>query len=302
MNCWDVHSSASLRRDGGGESTSVANVVKSVLTKYNGDPNKVFVTGASSGAMMTNNMLGLYPDLFEAGAPNAGVPAACFTGAQSSNPSSPDQSCAQATKNNSPSQWGDLARSLYPGYTGKRPRVMVLHGTADGVTRFGNYQHTLDQWANVMGLTASGERTNTPQSSWTEKRYGDGSRLVGYAVQGGGHIIQYNEAHLIQFFGITAGNTATGAPAGPTSTAPGTTPTSQPPVTPITTTTPPPFTPPPQTGTVAEWGQCGGISKFQRHTLEVQNTNNLLDYNGPTGCQSGLRCNKINDYYHQCVR
>ncbi|RPA85987.1 hypothetical protein BJ508DRAFT_411594 [Ascobolus immersus RN42] len=37
-------------------------------------------------------------------------------------------------------------------------------------------------------------------------------------------------------------------------------------------------------GTVAKWGQCGGNG-----------------YNGPTGCVSGSSCQKINDWYSQCL-
>ena len=51
--CWDVSSTQSLTRNGGGDSNAIANMVKSTLAKYNGDPSKVFVTGSSSGAMMT---------------------------------------------------------------------------------------------------------------------------------------------------------------------------------------------------------------------------------------------------------
>jgi acetylxylan esterase len=36
------------------------------------------VTGASSGAMMTNVLLGDYPDVFKAGAAFMGVPFGCF--------------------------------------------------------------------------------------------------------------------------------------------------------------------------------------------------------------------------------
>ena len=46
--------------------------------RYNADPNRIFVTGASSGAMMTNVLLGDYPDVFKAGAAFAGVPFGCF--------------------------------------------------------------------------------------------------------------------------------------------------------------------------------------------------------------------------------
>jgi acetylxylan esterase len=51
--CWDVSSQSALTHDGGGDSNSIANMVTYTLAKYNGDSTKVFVTGSSSGAMMT---------------------------------------------------------------------------------------------------------------------------------------------------------------------------------------------------------------------------------------------------------
>lgn len=51
--CWDVSSKATLTHNGGGNSNSIANMVTYTLNKYNGDASKVFVTGSSSGAMMT---------------------------------------------------------------------------------------------------------------------------------------------------------------------------------------------------------------------------------------------------------
>ena len=41
-------------------------------------PDRVYVTGASSGGMMTNVLLGDYPDVFKAGAAFMGVPFGCF--------------------------------------------------------------------------------------------------------------------------------------------------------------------------------------------------------------------------------
>ena len=52
-SCWDVSSSKSLIRDGGGDSNAIANMVNYTLAEYNADPHKVFVLGSSSGAMMT---------------------------------------------------------------------------------------------------------------------------------------------------------------------------------------------------------------------------------------------------------
>jgi acetylxylan esterase len=52
-SCWDVSSRASLSHNGGGNSNSIANMVTYALERYNGDASKVFVTGSSSGGMMT---------------------------------------------------------------------------------------------------------------------------------------------------------------------------------------------------------------------------------------------------------
>ncbi|KAJ3530801.1 hypothetical protein NMY22_g8421 [Coprinellus aureogranulatus] len=79
MNCWDVTSTASLTHDGGGDSLGLANAVRYALTEWGVDREKVFVTGFSSGAMMTNVMAGTYPDLFKGGAPFAGVAMGCLS-------------------------------------------------------------------------------------------------------------------------------------------------------------------------------------------------------------------------------
>jgi acetylxylan esterase len=59
--CWDVSSKATLTHNGGGNSNSIANMVTWTTSKYNANPNKVFVTGTSSGAMMTVRDLPLSP-------------------------------------------------------------------------------------------------------------------------------------------------------------------------------------------------------------------------------------------------
>lgn len=65
--CWDVSSANTLTHNGGGDSLGIVSMAKYALEKYKGDPNRVFVTGVSSGAMMTNVLIGAYPDLFAAG-------------------------------------------------------------------------------------------------------------------------------------------------------------------------------------------------------------------------------------------
>ena len=51
--CWDVSSKATLTHNGGGDSNTIANMVKWTVSQYKVDSSKVFVTGSSSGAMMT---------------------------------------------------------------------------------------------------------------------------------------------------------------------------------------------------------------------------------------------------------
>jgi acetylxylan esterase len=46
-------SKSALTHNGGGDSNSIANMVTYALNQYKGDASKVFVTGSSSGAMMT---------------------------------------------------------------------------------------------------------------------------------------------------------------------------------------------------------------------------------------------------------
>ena len=59
--CWDVSSDATLHHEGGANSNSIANMVRYTIDEYGADPAKVFVTGSSSGAMMTVRFPSLPP-------------------------------------------------------------------------------------------------------------------------------------------------------------------------------------------------------------------------------------------------
>ena len=126
--CWDVSSRATLTRGGGANSNSIANMVTYTLSQYNADPERVFVAGTSSGAMMTNVMAATYPDLFKAASAYAGVAAGCFyTGTVAGW----NSSCANGQSIASQDAWAKTARDMYPGYTGARPKMMIYHGSAD---------------------------------------------------------------------------------------------------------------------------------------------------------------------------
>jgi acetylxylan esterase len=53
-NCWDVASATVLSHGKHADNEVVANMIDYTIHKYNADPSHVFVTGTSSGCMMTN--------------------------------------------------------------------------------------------------------------------------------------------------------------------------------------------------------------------------------------------------------
>ncbi|MCG5470258.1 PHB depolymerase family esterase [Micromonospora sp. LAH09] len=235
--CWDVYSPQALRRGGGSDPVGLMSMVEHVRQRYAADPARIFATGTSSGAMMTNVMLGVYPDVFAAGASFAGVPFGCFATGGTSEWNS---QCANGQVVRTAQQWGDLVREAYPGYTGQRPRMQIWHGTNDETLRYPNFGEQVKQWTNVHGLSQTPTYTDTPQSGYTRTRYGNSGAtapIEAISMQGVTHNLPVDAAQVIRFFGLD-GTTP------PPTTPPPTTP---PPTTPPPTT-PPPTTPPPTEG------------------------------------------------------
>jgi poly(hydroxyalkanoate) depolymerase family esterase len=202
--CFDVYTQQALRRNGGSDPVSIMSMVNWVEQNRNGDPNRVFVTGASSGAMMTNVLLGDYPDVFKAGAAFMGVPATCFA---TTPPNTWNSDCANGNVIKTAQQWGDAARGMDPGYSGPRPRMQLWHGTADTTLHFPNFGEEIKQWTNVLGVSQTPSMTDSPQSGWTRTRYGGTSVMSpveGISINGVGHSLPTNGmgAMAIAFFGL----------------------------------------------------------------------------------------------------
>lgn len=200
-----MNNAASLTHGGAGDALGIISTVNYTLNKYNGDPTKVYVMGASSGAMMANVMVGSYPDVFEAGAAYSGTAFACSAGSRSDpTPFGANQTCAQGLQH-TPAEWAQFVHNAYPGYTGKRPRFQVIHGLADTLVRPQCGYEQLKQWSAVLGLTNTRNVTGAavPEGSqYTEIVYGDGTQLVGYFGQGVGHFAPPNEPVMLRFFGL----------------------------------------------------------------------------------------------------
>jgi poly(hydroxyalkanoate) depolymerase family esterase len=158
--CWDVGSKASLTHDGGGDTQAIAEMVKYTVTKYGADADRVYATGDSSGAMMTQALMAVYPDVFKGGASFAGVPAGCWSDGWSA-ASNWGGTCAGGNDIMTAQQWGDLARGMDPGYTGPRPRVQLFHGDSDPTINYKNFGEAIKQWTNVLGLSTSPTSTTT---------------------------------------------------------------------------------------------------------------------------------------------
>ncbi|MGC4763176.1 PHB depolymerase family esterase [Micromonospora sp. DT46] len=239
--CFDVSSPQALRRDGGSDPVGIKSMVDHVRQRYAVDPDRIFATGISSGAMMTNVLLGLYPDVFSAGAAFSGVPFGCFA---TTNGSEWNSECANGQVTRTAQEWGNLVRNAYPGYTGRRPRMQTWHGTNDEVLRYPNFGEQVKQWTDVHGLSQTPTYTDSPQAGYTRTRYGgsgDRAPVEAISMQGVSHNLPVDAAQAIRFFGLD-----TAAP--PTTPPPTTPPPTTPPPTSPPPSTPPPSTPPPAPG------------------------------------------------------
>ncbi|KAF7349973.1 Carbohydrate esterase family 1 and carbohydrate-binding module family 1 protein [Mycena venus] len=219
--CWDVSSPATLTHDGGGDSQGIASMVDYAILTYGADPTRIFVTGTASGAMMTNVLCAVYPELWRAATSYAGAAAGCFVDISSEFPNYQD--CTVDGAQEDGDYWAAVARAMYPDYTGTYPPIQVWYGD---IPEWATSEAAVSQWAAIFGYD-----TNNPQSqefsAYEKFLYGPSLQVLFYFDAGAIAIpIQGNED--MAWFGID------------TSLAP-------PPI--------PPSPPPP----VPHWGQCGGI-------------------------------------------
>ena len=208
-NCWDVGSTASLTHDGGGDTQAIAQMVKYTITQYKANANRVYATGTSSGAMMTEALLAVYPDVFKAGAEFSGVPAGCWAdGYAASNQWSGN--CAGGKTTYTAQQWGDKVRAMYPGYSGYRPRVQLWHGDADSTISPNNQTEAIKEWTNVLGLSTSPTSTTTVTlsgKSWTRQSWQSAcgtTVLDAWLEKGGPHgtSANFNSQYVIPFLAL----------------------------------------------------------------------------------------------------
>lgn len=131
---------------GRGEAASIKQMIDTMLAIHGFDDRRVFVTGLSAGGAMASVMLATYPEIFAGGAIIAGVP----YGAAS------NLSEALRAMHTPPAwsarEWGDTIRraSLHDGLW---PKVSIWHGDADYTVSPSNAEASIDQWADVLGVS-----------------------------------------------------------------------------------------------------------------------------------------------------
>jgi acetylxylan esterase len=76
-DCWDVGSKASLTHNGGGDTQAIVEMVQYEVDHRSANADRIYALGASSGAMLTEALMAVYPYVFKAGAEFSGVPAGC---------------------------------------------------------------------------------------------------------------------------------------------------------------------------------------------------------------------------------
>lgn len=214
--CWDVASQAALTHNGGGDSQAIADMVTYTLDKYSGDSSQVFVTGSSSGAMMTNVMAATYPELFKAATAYSGVPAGCFASTgQTSAPaagSTPgwNSTCAHGDVDGTPEYWASVVKGMYSGYSGARPRFQIYHGSVDTTLYPNNYNETVDEWTGVFGYDPESPEkveANSPEAGYTRDIWGVTDENPLGTVQGiyavdVGHTVPMHGDEDMKWFGL----------------------------------------------------------------------------------------------------
>ncbi|WP_437810126.1 extracellular catalytic domain type 1 short-chain-length polyhydroxyalkanoate depolymerase [Sorangium sp. So ce1078] len=210
QNCWDAGSTRSLKHDGGGDTGAIVQMVKYTLAKYDGDAGRVYSVGGSSGGIMTEALLGVYPDVFMAGVSLMGVPCGCWaegyndvTGTGSTAQWSGPCGGGEVTKTGQ--QWGDLVRSYYPGYTGHRPRLQHWHGTADTILSYKNMAEDVKEWTNLLGLSETPDGTDTPRTGTTRQFWKSACGYTVYeafSMDGVGHAVPFDGPAVAAYFGI----------------------------------------------------------------------------------------------------
>lgn len=159
---------------GRGENMSIVSMVRDSLRTHELDPTRVYAVGFSAGGAMVPLLLATWPDVFAAGAVNAGVPYRC------ANDTSGGLRCQTYARDLSPEYWARVVREAAPEYRGAMPRISIWHGEDDSIVNPANLAELRDQWTGAHGIDQSADVIHTFDNGAAYRGYedDDGNLLV----------------------------------------------------------------------------------------------------------------------------
>lgn len=189
---------------GQGENLSIKQMVDHLANMYLIDNSKIFITGLSAGAAMTEVACATYPEIYSGGAVMAGGPYKSATTVFEAS------SAMNGMVDKTPTEWSTLVLAQNPGYTGNFPRMAFFHGTADPVVNINNLTESIEQWTAVHQIDQTIDATiinyaGNPDISMHSYRNDLNQELVAsYIVSGFGHAIPIDVGTCSQQGGQTA--------------------------------------------------------------------------------------------------
>lgn len=147
LNCWRSADPREQQR-GSGEPALLAGVARRVVADYRGDPARVHVVGASSGAGTAVILAATYPDVFATATSVAGGE----YGLDQVDPANPDGVSPQDTARQAWAQMGEHARQV---------PLLIFQGTEDTVVPPLVATRLMQQWSAVGDLVDDGALNNS---------------------------------------------------------------------------------------------------------------------------------------------
>ncbi len=188
---------------GQGEVLSIKQMIDYMTSNYSIDANRIYITGLSAGACMTNVMLACYPELISGGAVMAG------TAFKSSTNAFTASNAMNGFVTHSATAWGDSVRNQNPTYTGSYPKVALFQGVNDFVVNANNVTEIIKQWTNVHNTDQTYDLSTSSfngNSSVTKYEYNNSSNTAvveAYMISGMGHAIAIDVGSCYQQGGTT---------------------------------------------------------------------------------------------------
>lgn len=188
---------------GQGEALSIKQMIDYMKSHFSIDTNKIFVTGLSAGACMTNVMMASYPEVFKKGAVMAGTPYKSATSVSGAS------NAMYGFVTHTATQWGDSVRHQNPSYSGSFPKVAIFQGGSDMVVNINNVAEQVKQWTNVHNTDQTSDLTQTNfngNSLVTKNSYFNSLNqtvVETYTISGMGHAIAIDPGSCYQQGGTT---------------------------------------------------------------------------------------------------